>query len=167
MFGWFKNKESERKRAHVYGLLLMCSADGHVHDAEWKFLLGVAAKLGMSQEEVNDMFQPLIDKATREGKISAHAQAVAEYMRRIATDKDYAPETGDQALQQLIDLVYMLLVDGQIDTREHTLCVQYAAVLGFPPTAVPTLLQDIHRRYFERQPPQDAYAGMSAYTRSA
>jgi hypothetical protein len=46
-------------------------------------------------------------------------------------------------MQQLVDMIRIMLADGQIDQREIDLCITLATRMGFRPSQVTALVQHI------------------------
>lgn len=53
------------------------------------------------------------------------------------------PDTDEERFSQVADAVYMMLVDGEIDSREFTYCCTFAKHLGFDANIVPAMIKDL------------------------
>ncbi len=101
-----KNKEyREIKFEHFHNLVAIAMADGYLDEAEKEFLSEKAEEIGLPEEEVSK----LLKKAPE-----------LEFIVPInmAENED-----------QLADIVYIMMVDGNINQREYDLCLNIAKKL--------------------------------------
>lgn len=120
--GWFDDFESQdmkEKKAAFMNVVAVMAADGKVEPNELRFLEMVRRRVGLSKEETNN--------------ILANPKSV----------KFTVPRSHQERRFQLIDMVYMMLVDGNIDPREMKEVVKFATLLGFHPLVVSKLLKII------------------------
>lgn len=108
----FLSSESKKRRCHIKNLLLIAAADGHIDRAESDFLLHVANRLYMPADEFMDVIKNINDTSF------------------------YPPTSDEERLDQLIDLVNMMLIDGNIDDNEVRICQSFALKLGFKPIII-------------------------------
>lgn len=51
----FKTDHDGIRRSHVKNLVTIAMADGHVDNDEWKLLVKIATRLGLSEEGINSI----------------------------------------------------------------------------------------------------------------
>ncbi len=90
------------KLEHFQNLVSVAFADGHFEEEEKEFLEDRAQELGLPAEEV--------------AKIMANANML-EFI---------VPDDIDDREEQLADVVFMSMVDGDIEEKEYTLCLNIA-----------------------------------------
>jgi uncharacterized membrane protein YebE (DUF533 family) len=66
-------------------------------------------------------------------------------------------------MQQLIDMVFMMMADGDIDPREMDICMQLAMKLGFKPSAVSALVQEIINKIEQSRGTQRVKVNLDAF----
>jgi len=111
MFG-IQSKQEKIKKSHLTNLISLMAIDGHIDDREKAILAFIAQRLGVQADTLKKMIaQP--QKA-----------------------KFVIPKDENQRLTQLVDLVFMMMVDGEVDEREMDYCVTAAVKMGFSPAKV-------------------------------
>ena len=99
----------EEKQAAIRNVVMVMLADGRIDPAEVRVLHRVAQRVGMNEAD-------------------------AEYiMRNPAKIKFVRPISQKERVFQLIDMIYMMSADGDIDPREKAVCTRCALLLGFNP----------------------------------
>ncbi len=94
------------KLEHFQNLVSVAFADGHFEEAEKEFLEERAEELGLPADKVAD----IIDKAL--------------------TLEFIVPDDLEDREEQLADVVFMSMVDGDIEQKEYDLCLNIAERLG-------------------------------------
>lgn len=116
---WFENVSDKEKKTAVKNAIVVMLADGKIADAEMNFLQGVCRRVGMNADELNELLSNL--------------NAVEFQLAATQQERTF----------QLMDVVFMMMSDGNIDKQEMAMCSAIAAKLGFPPMAVPKLVESI------------------------
>ena len=118
---WFDDQATKEKKAAVMNVLAVMFADGKIDETEKKFLGAVCKRVGLSQEELKELLSD-------PGNI-----------------KFTVPESRKERIFQLLDMVFMMMIDGEIDQREMDVCITLATRMGFRPTAVSTIVEAIKK----------------------
>lgn len=121
-------REEQLKNLGIFqNLYLVAAANGHISPEEQEFLLEVAHNLGLSQAEVD------------------------EVMDRYP-DLDFViPEDREEAFFSLKNLVYMMIVDGEIDAQEYALCLRFAGEIGLGQPDIEAILNEYETLRRERE----------------
>ncbi len=115
----FESFDKKKRKSHFKNLLAMAMADGKLDNIEFDFIMQLAQKCYMSQEEI---------------------KRVLDSPEQI---NFYVPRTDRERFDQIYDLVTVMLIDGEINPRELNLCKVFAVKLGFRPAIVDRLINDI------------------------
>jgi len=115
----FESFDKKKRKSHFKNLLAVAMADGKLDNIEFEHIMNLARKCYMSQDEV---------------------QRVIDNPELI---NFYAPKTNEERFNQIYDLVTVMLIDGQIDERERSLCKVFAMKLGYKTVLVDKLVNDI------------------------
>lgn len=118
----FEGRAAKERKSALVNVLGVMVADGKIDINEQVFLAKVAVRLGMNEKEFK--------------KVLANPSAV-EFT---------PPKDNKERVYQLLDLITMMLADGQITQREMELCINVASRLGFATATVPTLINGIIQR---------------------
>ena len=94
------------KREHFENLVVVAAADGYMDDEEKDFLADKAEEFGLD------------------------AKTVAEIIEKHQELNFNVPESIDEKEEQLSDVVFMAMIDGEIHEKEYTLCVNFAKRIG-------------------------------------
>ena len=123
--------EKEQEKIHHMGifqnLYLIACADGRIDESEENLLLEVAYNLGLSQEEVESIIE---------------SNEELEFI---------IPEDPEEAYYSLKNLVYMMIVDGEVDENEYALCMQFAQQIGLGQHEIEEILKEYEQIRLERQ----------------
>lgn len=128
LFDWFESRDSKEKKTLIMNLLAVMFADGKVDDRELEFLRNVAFEIGYSQDDI---------------------QAILNNPDNIEFVVSDDPE---MRIQQLVDMVLMMMADGEIDAAEMDLCMTIAARMGFNSGIIPQMVEDIAAKMREGRP---------------
>lgn len=115
----FKSRENREKLSHLKNLVAVAFADGKLDSREMGALAVVMARDGLTE---NDL-RRCIEKP--EG---------INFM---------PPESPEQRVTYLKDMVLLMMCDGEIDDRELALCKVTALALGFKHELIEALILDI------------------------
>ncbi len=101
------NKKDQQRLGQLKNLVMLASADDKMTDSELAVLLAVASREKLTPEEFN----------------------------KVIDDPDSVnitlPEDEETKLAYLRDMVAMMMIDGELDERELTICKLYAMALGY------------------------------------
>lgn len=115
----FESYDKRKRKSHFKNLLAVAMADGKMENVEFDYLIQLANKCYMSEEEVK--------------RVIEHPEAIAFV----------PPKTSRERFDQIYDLVTVMLVDGDINQNELTLCKNFAIKLGFRPIIIDDMLKNI------------------------
>jgi hypothetical protein len=110
-------KANDSLKSHFLNLFNLASIDEEKADAEMQYLYELGKKWAISEDELLQIVQK---------------------PQEIQFVK---PDTTQECVYQLYDLVCMMLIDDKIDEREVALCVKIAIKLGFKPEIVGDLVK--------------------------
>ena len=116
-----KNKDSQEQMrlGQLKNLVMLSAADERVTDSELAVLLAVASRENISPEDFN----------------------------RVIEDPDSVtidlPEDEDTKLAYLRDMVAMMMVDGELDEQELSICKIYAMALGYRSSIVDGMIAGV------------------------
>jgi len=110
--GFFESKSTKEKKSHFKNLVMMAFADGQLAEGEQQFLASVGARMGLSPAEVS------------------------EVLSKPEKVKLRVPSSQEEKISQMIDLVGMMMIDGNIDRKEYLLCMAFAKQMGLDPSIV-------------------------------
>jgi len=125
---FYQEKQQERNEhlAIFQNLYLIAAADGIIGPAEQELLLEVARNLGLGQPDL-------------------------ELVLDSDTPLDFIiPEDEEERYFSLKNLVYMMVVDGEIDENEYQLCVSFAKRIGLGQEAVEKIIAEYESLRDER-----------------
>lgn len=114
------NDPQELQRlGQLKNLVMLAAADGKVTDSELAVLLAVASRENITPDEFN---------------------RVIEDPDSITID---LPEDEDTKLAYLRDMVALMMVDGELDEQELTICKVYAMALGYRSSIVDGMIAGV------------------------
>ncbi len=115
----FKSRESRERLSHLKNLVAVAAADGKLDKNEMAALATVMAREGLTPSDLE---------------------------RCIKNPKGInflPPETPEQSVVYLKDMVLLMMCDGDIDEREFALCKATAIALGFKHEIIDAMILDI------------------------
>jgi uncharacterized tellurite resistance protein B-like protein len=115
----FKSQSQKERESAVKNLIAVMLADGKIEDNEKVHLGRICQRYGITDKQFKEILQKPQDI------------------------KFTVPQDPNARMQQLIDIVWMMMIDGHIDQREMDMCIALAVNMGFRPSAVPQLVQHI------------------------
>lgn len=117
--GLFKSQAEKERLSHVKTLLALALADDNMSKDEIAAIATVGAREDVDVEEIEKMLN--------------------------GTDNVQftIPESDDQKIQQLRDMVVLMMIDGKIDENELDLCRAVADRFGFREEIVEALAKQI------------------------
>ena len=114
------------RREHFRNLVAVAGSDGSFLEIEKDFLIAKAIKLGLSQEEVDEIFK--------------NAKSLSFIV----------PEKEVQKKEQLAEIVYIALIDGMLRKVEYDLCLRIALRLGFSQEYLDDVIDEVKRIWRSR-----------------
>lgn len=112
----FKSKAERERLAHMRDLVLMMTADGKIDDNEMALIASIASREGISESDIKRCI-------SKPGSI-----------------KFVAPDTEKKRAMYLMDMVTLMMIDGDINDLERQFCKATAVKLGYKPEVVDALL---------------------------
>lgn len=116
---WFDSEKTKIRKSHIMNLMTLALTDGHIDKSEEEFLFNVASRWGLEPAEFQDI------------------------LKNPHKVKFNPPKTKNESAEQLLDLVFMMMIDGKIRESEMDLCKTLAPSLGYPPSIVNKLVKFI------------------------
>ena len=117
--GLFKSQKDKERLSHVKTLLALAFADGKLEKNEITAIAAFAARENVDVEEVQKML---------DGKDNVTF---------------IPPQTEEDKIQYLHDLVLLMIADGTISEKEYELCKAVADQFGYREEAIDILLKKI------------------------
>lgn len=113
------NREKSKDFSHIKNLLAIAAADGNVDDDEKKLIFNIAARAGLTPEELKSIFlnPDRIDLVL--------------------------PIDENEKFNQLKELVYVMISDGEINPMENSLCNFFASKLGYNSNTIEDIIQSV------------------------
>lgn len=115
-FDLFMSKSEKERLSHLRNLISVAAIDGKIEESEMNILAKVASREGMSEYEFR------------------------RCLENPGSVKFVVPNSDEKCRQFLLDLVVMMMVDGDIDEKEIELCKVIAVGLGYKPEVVHALI---------------------------
>lgn len=125
MIGFFEHQYLSFKKNHLRNLIALAKADGHLHTEEEKMLYKLGEKYGLKDRQIASLIRS-------EKKTDLHI-----------------PETHEQKMNQLYDLVTMVYADGVVEDSEVEFCEDLMDEFGFNKEIVKWMIN----RFDEANPP--------------
>ena len=107
MIGFFEHQYLSYKKNHLSNLIALAKADGHLHKDEEKMLYKLGAKYGLKDRQIASL-------------ISSEKKNELQI-----------PDTHDQKMNQLYDLVIMVYADRVVEESEVEFCEDLMEQFGF------------------------------------
>jgi uncharacterized tellurite resistance protein B-like protein len=101
--------EQSKALAYFQNLYIVAAADQQLSREEANFLIEVAQIMGISAEQ------------------STHIMTQREQLDFII------PDTDEERLTQLEDIITMMIIDRKIHEKEYALCLKFAEKVGYSP----------------------------------
>jgi len=119
MFGLFESKKSKIQKSHFKNLIALACVDGQFDENEKQVLIKTGMDWGLNRQQVD---------------------FVLEHPDRVAF---VLPDSADDRLHQLTDLMFMMMADGEIQEIEFDFVTTLAVRMGFRASDVPRMLHAI------------------------
>ena len=117
--GLFKSQKEKERLSHVNTLLALAFADGKLEKNEITAIAAFAARENVDVEEVQKML---------DGKDNVNF---------------IPPQSEEDKVQYLHDLVLLMIADGNINEKEYALCKAVADQFGYREEVIDALLKKI------------------------
>ena len=118
---WFESRNKKEQKTAAMNLLAIMGADREAAPTEIAFFQAACRRIGISEKDLAEMRSD-----ANEGKMNF-----------------VVPKEQKDRSQQLIDMIFMMMVDGKIDQREMDMCISIGTMLGFNPSGIRTLVDKI------------------------
>jgi uncharacterized tellurite resistance protein B-like protein len=118
IFNIFKSDEEGIRRSHIKNLISIAMADGHLDEGEWDLLVIISRIIGITEDEI------------------AHIRSYPDHIKFIP------PKRYEDKVQQIQDLVAVMTIDGEINSRELELCKKISLRLDLLPQLVDQIIAD-------------------------
>jgi len=121
----------DQKQTHILTLLMLAEADNRDHINEIRFINNVAGRIGLNESDVQE-----IDKHPERLRFSL-------------------PESEEDRMTVLYDLLFLMKIDGNVAEEEMELVRELGVRLGFRISMVEEFIQTI-AKYVGQQVPSNA-----------
>ena len=121
----------DQKQTHILTLLMLAEADNRDHINEIRFINNVASRIGLSESDVQE-----IDK---------HPERLTFSL----------PESEEDRMTVLYDLLFLMKIDGDVAEEEKVLVRELGVRLGFRISMVEEFIQTI-AKYVGQEVPTNA-----------
>lgn len=110
--------DKERAKKYFQNLFLVAIADGKLATEERELLVGVAIRMGLSIRDSSSI------------------------MRNIKQEEFHIPDTPEQQMLHLSDIVKVMMIDKEIHEKEYELCLGYALKIGQTEDSLQEIIED-------------------------
>jgi uncharacterized tellurite resistance protein B-like protein len=121
----FESGEQSRQKGHFMNLVMLARIDGDISRLENQLLLRIARRLSLTDEQVKEI---------------------------IDHPEDYPmipPVSREERYERFIQLIQLLVADGQADKEEEQLVKRFGVALGFTPERIdekfPVILEHLRK----------------------
>ena len=114
--------DNTKQLGQIKNLIMLALADGKVMESELAMIAAVASREQLTQEQLDDLI---------------------EHPDRVTIE---LPDDEATKLRYLEDMVALMMVDGDMDDTELSMCKIYAIALGYESSAVDRIVLDIANR---------------------
>ena len=117
MRGFFEHQYLSFKKRHVRNLIALAKIDGQFHEDEKELIIKLGVKYGLKERQIE--------------KLLADESAIELYI----------PESHDQKMDQLYDIMQVVYADGVVDASEVKFCEDIVTRFGYNIDMVPWLIE--------------------------
>lgn len=114
----FKSREERAKLSHLKNLVAVAAADGKFEKSEMAAIAMVMARRGLKPADLE------------------------RCIKNPKGIKFIPPESPEQSVEYLKDMVFLMMCDGDIDDREIGVCKATAIALGFKHEIIDAMVMD-------------------------
>jgi tellurite resistance protein len=136
---WFEGHAAREKKTAVRNAIAVMASDESVDARELAMLEQICNRVGLERAELD--------------KLLENPSAV----------RFTVPDTREERVRQLLDLVFMMMADGEVEARELALCTDLAERMGFAKRVVPALLETIMAGIREGRARAQVFVEVGAY----
>ncbi len=134
LFDLFKREENgNADKNYLKQLIKVAMSDGNIDDKENLFINKIANKFNLSDEDIEEIKHNLPEIKFRE------------------------PQNSKLRFQMVFDLVWIMLIDGNIDVNEVHICSRVAMKMGYEPQIVEDLVNAIQNNLIGADEPELVY----------
>jgi tellurite resistance protein len=119
LFDLFRSKSKKEKYGHVQALVALALADGNISEHEKAIIAKICIREGLSMKDLQKAIESVDPK------------------------KHTFPKDDDKKVRYLIDMVLLMMVDGNIDEDEVLLCKVTARAMGFHESVIDAMVLEI------------------------
>lgn len=116
MIGFFEHQYLSFKKSHLRNLIELAKSDGHLHPDEEKLIYKVGEKYGLKDRQV------------------------ASLLRSQVKGERHIPESHEDKMDQLYDIILMVYADGVVEPSEIEFCEEIVEQFGYDKTIVQWLI---------------------------
>ena len=127
--GLFDSRDTKEKRSHFKNMITLAMIDGDFDENEHDFLVDRGIAWGLTRKDIDSV------------------------LKKPEKVQFLPPEDPDKCIAQLYDLIIMMLADGAIQQDEMDFVQTLAARMGFRPSDVPRMLEEIIEQAREEAKP--------------
>ena len=73
------------------------------------------------------------------------SKELTEIFSNLGTIKEFIPENPQERIDHLLDMIFMMAVDGHIDAREVEVCMHAAERFGFDTSVIHTIVESMEQ----------------------
>lgn len=117
MIGFFEHQYLSFKKNHLKNLIALAKADGHLHPDEEKMIYKMGDKYGLKDRQV------------------------ASLLRSNKKSDLHVPDSHEQKMDQLYDIVMMVYADGVVESSEIEFCEEIVDRFGYKKDIVSWLIK--------------------------
>lgn len=117
MIGFFEHQYLSYKKSHLRNVIALAKADGELHTEEEKMLYKMGEKYGLKDRQI------------------------ASLIRSNKSVEVTIPDSHDQKMNQLYDLVLMVYADGVVEKSEVEFCQELMVQFGFKKEIVDWMIE--------------------------
>ncbi len=116
MIGFFEHQYLSFKKNHLKNLISLAKADGNLHPDEEKMIYKIGDKYGLKDRQI------------------------ASLLRSNKKTELHVPDSDDEKMDQLYDIVMMVYADGVVEESEIEFCEELVALFGYKSEIVSWLI---------------------------
>ncbi len=114
----FDSGDKKKRLSHIKNLVALACADGNLERVEMDLITKIGIRAGLQVEELKRIFE------------------------RPQSIEFYPPNTNQERIAQLYDMVLVMMVNGEIDENEVVFCKIMATKLGFKQSIIDKMVAD-------------------------
>ncbi len=134
LFDLFKKEGANNTdKNYLKQLIKVAMSDGNIDEKENQFINKIAVKFNLSDEDIDDIKANIRDIKFQE------------------------PQNSRARFQMVFDLVWLMLIDGNIDVNEVHICSRVAMKMGYEPQIVEDLVNAIQNNLVNATEPEAIY----------